>query len=108
MTPAREYDHDAILNLRASGLPVGDIASRLRIRIGVVSSTIREARERGDARALAHIEPRKPGTIRTEAPREGIMVIAVATTGRDYGLPKMVPVSLPRLSILAGWTGASG
>lgn len=107
MAPARQYDHEAILNLRAKGLPIRDIADRLHIRLNAVSSVLQMARQRGDKRAAPRVEPRKPGTVRTEEPREGVMVIEVATTGRDYGLPKMVPVSLPRLSILEGWTGAA-
>lgn len=105
MAVARKYDHDAVLNLRAQGTKPSEIARRFNMSLEAVRYILVAAIRRGDDRATP---PAAPIAIhRPEPVREGVMVIRVATTGRDYGLPKMVPVSLPRLSILEGWTGAS-
>jgi len=106
MAGLRKYDHDAILNLRAQGLGPAAIAARLDVPHSGVLSVISDARRRGDARSKRPIS-NAPEQDRSDVGRPGVMVIRVATTGLDYGLPKMVQVSLPRLSILDGWTGAA-
>lgn len=106
MAGLRKYDHDAILNLRAQGLGPAAIAARLDVPHSGVLSVISDARRRGDARSKRPISA-APEQGRPDAQRPGVMVIRVATMDRVGGDARKVPVSLPRLSILEGWTGAA-
>lgn len=105
MAGLRKYDHNAILDLRAQGLGPSATAARLGMTTEAVHSVIADARRRGDARA------RRPAVASAEpvvADRPNVLVVHVATTDRLGGNARKAPVSLPRLSILEGWTGRVG
>lgn len=104
----RKFDHDAILDLRGRGMVPKNIAARLGIAVGSVEAVIRIARDRGDHRAMRAFRSASVAETPEEvqpADRPGVMVIYVATLGRNDGLAQKVPVSLPRLSILGDWQG---
>lgn len=104
MGAPRKLDHDVVLNLLASGLRQVDIARRIGAEVAQVNGVVERARKKGDPRT---VKPRdaagKPHTVR-DVGRPGVMVVAVSTMWRD-GTVRSSEVSLPRLSILSGWTG---
>lgn len=85
-----------------------NIAARLGIAVVSVEAVIRIARDKCDPRAMRAFKPASvaEATEKAQPPdRPGVMVIYVATLGRNDGLAQKVQVSLPRLSILGDWQG---
>ena len=107
MLQSRKHDHEKILKLRDMGLKPGEIAERLGVKPSHVYDAVRTFKKKAgmiQSRATPAQPVRRPQT--QEDDRPGVMVITVATKNLDGdGLPKRMPVSLPRLSILDGWTG---
>lgn len=104
MANHRKLDHDVVLTLLASGMRQVDIARRIGAQVAQVNGVVERARKKGDPRAakergVAHKPP-----VTRDVGRPGVMVVAVSTMWRD-GTVRLSEVSLPRLSILDGWTG---
>ena len=100
----RKFDHDAILNLLAGGISQAEIAKRIGMSAPGVSQIVNKARVGGDPRVakkrdVSHKLPVKRGVSRPDA-----MTVNVTTMWRD-GTVVATPITLPRLSILDGWTG---
>lgn len=106
MLQSRKHDHEKILKLRDMGLKPGEIAERLGVKPSHVYDAVRTFKLKAGT-----IQPRATPAQPARRPtfsddRPGVIVITVATKNLDGdGLPKRMPVSLPRLSILDGWIG---
>ena len=107
----RKYDHDLILNLCAQGKRPSEVARRLGMPLEAVRYIRFAAIRRGDVRATPKAAPAARSSASSgqeEPPRPGVMVITVPSAKLDgEGAPKRIRISLPRLSILEGWTGAA-
>jgi len=104
MANHRKLDHDMVLNMLADGVRQVDIARRIGAEVAQVNGVVERARKKGDPRAMKErAAAHKPHTVR-DVGRPGVMVVAVSTMWRD-GTVRSSEVSLPRLSILDGWTG---
>lgn len=105
---SRKHDHEKILKLRDLGLKPGEIAERLGVKPSQVYDAVRTFKMKAGT-VQSRPTPSAPRITRPALDdRPGVMVITVATKNLDGdGLPKRMPVSLPRLSILDGWTGAA-
>ncbi|MCL8382085.1 hypothetical protein [Xanthobacter aminoxidans] len=112
MGPARRFDHEKVLTLFSQKLETSDIARRMGMSTAAVCNVLRAACDAGDPRAARYQkrtkllqgpqpQPLKPVYV----PRPNVMTIHVVTMGRNDGLARKLPVSLPRVSILGNWQG---
>ena len=108
MARPRLHDHEVVLNMLAGGMRATEIAARIGATPAQIHGITERARRKGDPRAVkkrdvAHKEP-----VTRPVDRPGVMVVNVTCTKHTTdGTLKSVPVSLPRLSILDGWTGSA-
>lgn len=104
-----KYDHEKILKLLDLGRTPGEIAEFLCMKTSSVYEAIRTVKKNAGMipakRASTPPRAARPAPI---SDRPGVMVITVPTAKLDGdGLPRRMPVSLTRLSILDGWTGVA-
>lgn len=106
MANHRKLDHDMVLNLLADGVRQVDIARRIGAKVAQVNGVVERARKKGDPRAMKERAAAHKPPVTRAATRTDVVVINVPCTKHTTdGTPRSAPVSLPRLSILSGWTG---
>lgn len=112
MGPSRTFDHEQILTLYSQMLTPTEVARRTGMAHGSVCNVLRAACDRGDPRAARY--RKRPKIVPGSQPpahrppvddRPNVTTIHVVTMGRNDGLARKLPVSLPRLSILRDWHG---
>lgn len=112
MGPARRFDHEQILTLYSQMLTPNEVSRRTGMAHGTVCNVLRAACDAGDPRAARYRKRPKlfpgpqPQALEPELEdRPNVMTVHVVTMGRNDGLARKLPVSLPRVSILGNWQG---
>lgn len=104
MAAPRKFDHDMILNLFAGGMSQAEIAKRIGAKPAQVHGIVERARHKGDPRTAKKRDVAHKPPVTRAVSRPDVMTVSVSTMWRD-GTVVATPITLPRLSILDGWTG---